>query len=135
MLQIVYISTAQPGFAPSDLREVLDASRRNNAAVDVTGLLVSGGRRFLQVLEGPEAAVEATLARIAADPRHRALVKLSSKQVDVRQFGDWSMGFELGGVPGAGDLNAVVANLVVKLSDRNLAAQFLGFAEIHARAA
>ncbi|PSJ40409.1 BLUF domain-containing protein [Allosphingosinicella deserti] len=135
MLQIVYISTAQPGFAQSDLREVLEASRRNNAAVDVTGLLVAGGRRFLQVLEGPEAAVEATLARIKADPRHRALVNLSSKQVDARQFGDWSMGFELGGVPGAGDLNAVVANLVAKLSDRNLAAQFLGFAEIHARAA
>lgn len=135
MLQIVYISTAQPGFAQSDLREVLEASRRNNAAVDVTGLLVAGGRRFLQVLEGPEAAVEATLARIKADPRHRALVNLSSKQVDARQFGDWSMGFELGGVPGAGDLNVVVANLVAKLSDRNLAAQFLGFAEIHARAA
>ena len=135
MLQIVYISTAHPTFANADLRAVLDASRRNNAGVGVTGLLVAGGRRFLQVLEGPEDSVAATLARIKADPRHRALVSLSNKSVEARQFGDWSMGFELGGVPGAADLKAVVAGLVGRLSDRSLAAQFLGFAEIHARAA
>ena len=135
MLQTVYISTAQPNFANAELVSVLDASRRNNAKVGVTGLLVAGGRRFLQVLEGPEAAVEATLGRIQADPRHRALVTLSRKTVDARQFGDWSMGFELGGVPGGADLKSVVEALVGKLGDRNLAAQFQGFAEIHARAA
>ena len=135
MLQIVYISTAQPDFTSAELRKVLDASRRNNQAVGVTGLLVAGGPRFLQALEGPDEAVLDTFARIKADPRHRAVVKLSSKPVDARQFGDWSMGFELGGVPGVADLRSVVATLVARLTDRSLAAQFTGFAEIHARAA
>ncbi|QAY78375.1 BLUF domain-containing protein [Sphingosinicella sp. BN140058] len=135
MLQTVYISTAQPKLPQAELRAVLDSSRRNNAAVGVTGLLVAGGRRFLQVLEGPDAAVEATLARIKVDPRHRAIVTLSRKDVDARQFGDWSMGFELGAAAGTADLKSVVDSLVSRLSDRNLAAQFQGFAEIHARAA
>ena len=135
MLQTVYISSARPDFSNSDLREILDVSRRNNKAVGVSGLLVAGGPRFLQALEGPDEAVTATIARIRADARHRAIVVLSSRGIDARQFGEWSMGFELGGPAGSADLRRVVGDMVAGLEDRNLAAQFTGFAEIHARAA
>lgn len=63
----LYISTARQPITPSILADILRASRRNNAPVAVTGLLIVGGRRFLQALEGPEAAVEATYERIARD--------------------------------------------------------------------
>ena len=135
MLQIVYISTARQPASPAQLREILAISRRNNAQAEVTGLLLAGGRRFLQALEGPDRAVLATFDRIRTDPRHGAIVALSIKAIEAREFGDWSMAFEEGGAGEATDLRASVAELVSTLADRSLRAQFTGFAELHARAA
>ena len=135
MLQIVYISTARQPFTKAELQSVLALSRRKNEAANITGLLISGGRRFLQALEGPEEAVAATFDRIKADPRHFAVVALSMKHVETREFGNWAMGFEPGGAGGAEDLKAIVEALIAPLQDRNLRAQFIGFAEINARAA
>jgi hypothetical protein len=136
MLQLVYISTARQAPSASELESILAVSRRNNGRCGVTGLLVAGGRRFLQALEGPEDAVLATFARIQADARHFALVRLACTPIAEQCFGDWSMGFEAGGPPGSGgDLNAVVEGLVSPLRDRNLRAQFITFAALHATAA
>ena len=135
MLQIVYISTARTPLSDIELQSVLAVSRRNNAADGITGLLVSGGRRLLQVLEGPEEAVAAAFDRIKADPRHSAVVTLSRKEVETREFGDWSMGFETGGAAGSEDLKDIVEALVAPLQDKNLRAQFVGFAALNARAA
>ncbi|MDB5672587.1 MAG: hypothetical protein JWO25_3546 [Alphaproteobacteria bacterium] len=136
MLQIVYISSARRPIGSDQLEEILDISRRNNQLHQVTGLLLAAGRRFLQALEGPSDAVLATYARIAADPRHGALVQLGCRTVETRQFGDWSMAFRGGGeIGGAADLRGEVERLVAPLDDANLRAQFAGFAELHARAA
>ena len=70
---------------------MLTVSRANNARDEVTGLLFTDGRRFLQVLEGPQTTVENTFLRIIADPRHRALVVLSRRETTGREFGNWSM--------------------------------------------
>lgn len=136
MLQLVYISTARQPVTPELLDSVLDASRRNNRRCGVTGLLVAGGRRFLQVLEGPDQAVLATYARIQNDPRHFAFVLLSSRPVEERAFGDWEMAYQLGGdVPSKGDLQDIVAGMTATLSDKTLHAHLNGFAAVHARAA
>ena len=135
MLQIVYISTARQPLSEAELQSVLSVSRRNNEAAGISGLLIAGGRRFLQALEGPDDAVAAAFDRIKADPRHFAVVVLSKKQVETREFGDWAMGYEPGGNSGAEDLKGVVEALIAPLGDKNLRAQFLGFAEINARAA
>lgn len=91
MLQIVYVSSARTNLGVRDVSDILTVSRRNNQRDDITGLLYSDGGRFLQVLEGPEAAVEATFARIAKDDRHRATVILSRAEITERQFGNWAM--------------------------------------------
>jgi hypothetical protein len=136
MLQLVYISTSRAPIDQALLEDILVTSRRNNDRVGVSGLLVAGGRRFLQALEGPAGAVLATYARIAADPRHFAVVQLSCKEVAARQFGAWSMAFQSGSDVGGGrDLRRTVEQLIANLDDKNLRAQITGFAEIHARAA
>lgn len=135
MLQLAYISTARATIAFDQLDVILATSRRNNGRSGVTGLLVVGGRRFLQVLEGPDAEVAATFDRIKADPRHFAIVELTRHTVAARAFGDWSMGFERGGTVEGDDLRSIVAALAEPIADRNLRAQFLGFAELHAKAA
>lgn len=91
MLQLVYVSTARTSAGPIDHQSILDQARRNNRRNGITGLLYVDGRRFLQALEGPDDAVEATFARIQADLRHHALVLLSRRQVEAREFGDWEM--------------------------------------------
>jgi hypothetical protein len=96
MLQLVYVSSVTPG-ANVDSAAILAASRINNRRDGITGLLYSDKARFLQALEGPEDKVEATFARIEADGRHRAIVLLSRRAIDVREFGDWEMAHRASG--------------------------------------
>lgn len=132
MEQIVYISTARVEPDAAMLESILAVSRRNNSRDGLTGLLVVGGRRFLQVLEGPGALCEAAYRRIGYDERHFAMVQLSRKPIDERAFGDWDMGFEnAGDVP----LTAMVGLLTERVSDPILQAHFRSFAELHSRAA
>ncbi len=67
MIRLIYISTARSELSTVELEGILRISRRNNAAVGVTGLLIVGGRRFLQALEGPADAVVQTYDRIKAE--------------------------------------------------------------------
>lgn len=94
MHQLVYVSAASWAMTDTDLNDILDASRRNNRANGVTGLLLHIDHGFLQILEGPETAVAETFARIRRDPRHTSLRLLTEQETDARLFGEWSMGFE-----------------------------------------
>ena len=137
MLQIVYISSARSVISAPVCLAILRQSRINNERANVTGLLVAGQRRFLQVLEGPTDTVRTTFARILADPRHYACVVISERYLEERQFGAWAMGFEAGG-PDAADgetLTPIVDALVAPLKDASLRAQFTGFAKLQSRAA
>lgn len=136
MLTLVYISTARGPITEAVCKDILAVSRINNHVDGITGLLVAGQKRFLQALEGPAEEVRATYARIAADPRHFACVLLGERTSDARQFGDWAMGYSVG-TDAADDagLEATVAALVAPLDDPNLRAQFIGFAQLNARAA
>lgn len=135
MKRLLYISTARSTLRPSELNDLLIKSRKANSAADLTGLLVVGGRRFLQVLEGPEPAVTATYERIMRDPRHFALVKLHDKEVATRSFAAWAMGFEQGGVAAAvATLEEQVNAMVAPIADPTLRAYFTGFAKTHTSA-
>jgi hypothetical protein len=91
VLQIVYISTTAGAVDRATLASVLDTSRRNNGRDGISGFLFCDGKRFLQALEGEAAAVETALERIRRDPRHRAVVVLSRREVPAREFGAWAM--------------------------------------------
>ncbi len=131
LLQLTYISTASPSLLMSDVEQILQTSRRRNALANVTGLLIFDGKRFLQALEGSFEAVEATFARIALDPRHRAMVKLSNRHVETREFGAWSMASHLvGPVTGSGSLADHVDAMTDSLTDPNVRKNLRGFARI-----
>lgn len=134
MIRLLYISTARERHSRAALENILRVSRRNNAAANVTGLLIAGGNRFLQVLEGPEQDVQNTYDRIRLDARHRAPVILKREPIEERAFGAWSMGFQPGGsrtLP-ASDVNGQLAALVESIEDVTLRAYFDGFVLQHA---
>ncbi len=62
-----------------------------NESVDVTGVLLFDGTRFLQYLEGPEAGVNTAYTRILAAGSHSGLVELNRGRVGRRQFPHWRM--------------------------------------------
>ncbi|WP_374942382.1 BLUF domain-containing protein [Sphingomonas sp.] len=135
MRRLLYISTSRTPILPEQLDRILRVSRANNAAVGVTGLLVVGGRRFLQALEGPDDAVRATYERIRADPRHFAAVILADQAITERTFSAWSMGYQPGApLTGEGKIADDVAALVAPIADSTLRGYFSGFAQTQAAA-
>ena len=133
--RLLYISTARRPLVEDELQQILRTSRRNNSAVGVSGLLVVGGRRFLQVLEGDEKTIGATFTRIQGDDRHLAVVSLARDEIAERTFPDWSMGFVRGGSATSGAMpGTAVAQLIAPIQDPTLHAYFTGFAQTHAAA-
>ena len=65
LLQLVYASRPF-GFDAGTLTAILFDARRCNTRDGITGALICRDDLFLQLLEGPEAAVEAAYARIRA---------------------------------------------------------------------
>lgn len=90
----IYISSATRLFGQDELVELMRACRRNNHANGVTGLLLYHEGSFIQVLEGPQNAVEATFHRIEQDPRHQGVIELLHGEIPARRFPQWSMGFK-----------------------------------------
>ncbi len=92
LLQLTYASRPF-GFDPAMLTGILFDARRCNVRDGITGALICRNDLFLQLLEGPEAAVEATFARIATDDRHIEVRRLTRRVIadDARMFAAWAM--------------------------------------------
>jgi hypothetical protein len=91
LTQLIYASKPF-GFNAAVLDDILTVSRLNNARDGITGALICRGDLYLQLIEGPEAAIGATYARIAADQdRHVDVQPLVSRSIDERMFPKWAM--------------------------------------------
>jgi hypothetical protein len=73
------------------LGRIVHDSVHNNRHAAVTGLLFCHDGWFVQVLEGPAEAVQQTFARLAADPRHTDVKRISYEKVSGRLFADWDL--------------------------------------------
>jgi len=94
LLRLAYVSrSALPGNLKSReaIADILTSARRNNKATGVTGALLVTDAAFAQVLEGEQAAVEATYKRITLDRRHHDIVLLLREPISERQFPQWAM--------------------------------------------
>jgi len=139
--QLVYVSNAKFGFEERDMKSILVASRRNNPALDVSGLLVYADGVFIQVLEGAEKTIEQLYEKIAEDVRHDNVAVILDQNCDERTFPRWAMAHlsgsaetvgEWAGISGAmnGDeLLAVLAQNKDRISN-----YLLGFAQALDRA-
>ena len=90
--QVFYISRATAGLDEGAVQAILAVSRKNNWRADITGILMSAGSHFAQVLEGRHDDIEALLARVRADRRHEQIHMLLDRPASRREYGDWSMG-------------------------------------------
>ena len=90
--RLVYGSSAPQPVTPAALADILSVSRRNNAAVGITGALLYADGCFMQFLEGPPGAVQDVYQRVLRDGRHRNVQTYLDQTDSDRLFGNWSMG-------------------------------------------
>jgi Sensors of blue-light using FAD len=90
LIQLIYASTPF-GFDNPTLNQILSVARRNNTRDDITGALICRADLYLQMLEGPRAAVTATFHKILADDRHLDVVLIGCGDIKTRMFPRWSM--------------------------------------------
>lgn len=92
-IHLIYTSRATALLNASELDALASISGERNAALGITGVLLIGGGRFFQVLEGQADAVkDLYYNRIAHDTRHDDCQVLASMPCVTRLFPGWSMG-------------------------------------------
>jgi hypothetical protein len=90
LIQLIYASRPF-GFDNATLNAILMDARRNNPRHEITGSLICRADIYLQLLEGPAAAVDSTFARIAHDNRHLEVTLLYRMPAAKRLFSEWAM--------------------------------------------
>jgi len=95
MRQIIYrsISTAPDAQAATAIPAIVRQAAPRNGIEGISGLLYAEGDSFLQVVEGTDEAIDDLLERLDNDDRHRNLRILVDREIDEREFGDWTMAF------------------------------------------
>jgi hypothetical protein len=79
------------GDVDKEIDAIVSWSKEHNARLCVGGALIFTGKRFSQYIEGPDHAVRALRAAIAADPRHTAVTTLAEGPLRARRFKNWSL--------------------------------------------
>lgn len=109
LIHCVYASAATRDLDTEELKAILEAARKNNARLGLTGMLLYAEGSFFQVLEGPPEVVDALYATIEHDKRHAQVTLIIREPIPKRHFDSWTMGFyrvsrdELIGLAGVND--------------------------------
>jgi hypothetical protein len=103
-MHMAYVSAAVEPLDGRQLSSLIALARDNNSRVGVTGMLMYLNGSFMQVVEGTPEAVTVLFDRISADPRHHKIRILLQEPIQMRAFGDWSMGLAQ---LDAADLNSI----------------------------
>lgn len=93
LVRLIYASRFSEDLDARQLQAILDVSRANNPAREITGILCYGPGMFLQCLEGPRAAVNELYGKIIRDPRNKEVTLLEYDDIAERVFGEWSMAY------------------------------------------
>jgi hypothetical protein len=94
LAQLCYISRATRLMTTDDLSEILASARRNNAAKEISGMLLYKDLSFLQVLEGRRESLAKLYATIRGDERHTKVRILYEQPIQTREFAEWHMAFQ-----------------------------------------
>ncbi|HZG10124.1 MAG TPA: BLUF domain-containing protein [Allosphingosinicella sp.] len=91
----LYVSRSKLELAQSHeaVEAIVQVAQVRNAALGVTGALISTGSCFAQILEGAPAAVDQVMASICRDGRHFDVRVVSVLSIRRRRFGEWWMAY------------------------------------------
>ena len=90
--QVIYVSQ-KTDTSSNSLTDIFDISQKNNSESGISGCLLLGSDSYLQLLEGPDLAVEKLYSKIKVDSRHKKVKKLFEQHIEEKLFSTWSMKF------------------------------------------
>ncbi|MBI5091877.1 MAG: BLUF domain-containing protein [Candidatus Hydrogenedentes bacterium] len=93
MARLIYVSRMTDAREMEAIHDILEKSRENNAARNITVILCYDPLFVLQCREGPKNEVNALYRRILRDDRPSDALLLGYKGVQERGFGNWKMAF------------------------------------------
>jgi len=114
---VTYTSLARLDLDASDLEAIHQTAERENAARDITGLLIFNGTHFLQILEGDESALRQLIENLRRDQRHSGLEVRHDEPIAQRSFPDWSMELVKVSASGLAATETVCERLPDEISD------------------
>ena len=94
MHQLIYLSQTTRPLSAKTLLGLVEQAQQANTRQHLTGALVYGNKRFIQLLEGEQAALEQSYARIRQDPRHQHLCQVAYYSIATRRFTEWPLAFQ-----------------------------------------
>jgi hypothetical protein len=87
--RITYISRADAGITPVDLRQIYGLAEVLHRRLDLSGVLAFTGPHFLQVIEGEPQGIDELMKQIVADTRHSGLKVFCDAPIERRRFDHW----------------------------------------------
>jgi hypothetical protein len=95
LVELAFVSRVAEGLPSSVFLRLARQSWSFNTRMGLTGELVLDRGRFVQVVEGGCATVQALAARILADRRHEAIEVRAFGRIEARRHAGWTLvGFD-----------------------------------------
>jgi Sensors of blue-light using FAD len=113
-----------------DLQELLDHSRRKNAANGITGALIYSEGMFLQIIEGDKVVLQDLMTKIRRDVRHESVFVLRESEIPKAMFSSWKMAYvsatkkQVAKWVGVSTLNESAESLTETAEEQNRTTQF-----------
>ncbi len=94
LYNLTYVSSASGCYDKDIYRQIAKDSACFNKVHNITGLLLVYNESIIQFLEGAKADIEALYGRIEIDQRHKSPLVISRREINHREFPNWSMGYQ-----------------------------------------
>ncbi len=90
--RLKYISRYNRELTLEEINDLVKQSARDNEKNDITGVLMTSGRLFFQVIEGPHEKIDELYRKIVNDERHTDVLLLNAEDnANQRIFPNWNM--------------------------------------------
>lgn len=94
IFSLVYVSSASGLYDKDVYKDIALKSDLHNRDHGITGMLLIYNETIIQFLEGHEIEVKTLYSRIEKDTRHKGPIVVSTRDLDAREFSEWSMGYK-----------------------------------------
>jgi len=92
MKRLKYVSRFAEPMTSKEIWKLTARASKKNQEMDVTGVLMTSGGVFFQVIEGPAENIDQLYSAIVQDKRHVDVLLLGVEEnVETRLYPDWSM--------------------------------------------
>lgn len=90
--QLVYVSNRKPSCTQEEIDKILSSCKKNNPALNITGVLLYSDTKFIQLVEGDAKVIMQLYDKIKSDSRHSNTMMISYGPIKDKAFPSWHMG-------------------------------------------